>query len=525
MVKNILFIKFVAIFLILSVVFSFTGCFDYSYIDETADSITNSSNEDKAETSDEIKFNLPYITSDTLNPFYAKTEINRNLTSLLYDSLFSVDNNFKPNALMAESYSNRDKQIVIKLKNNLHFTDLGEVSANDVVFSFNTAKSSERYKNILSKIKSAEASDSRTIIFRFSTDIIDACSLLTFPIVKLSSTNSEKNKNDVPIGSGRYILSKNTNNELYLTANTNRLTGYKPIYSNIGLVSTSDEKAAASNFSLGHINVLIDTFSDGIYEKCVGATNKHNLTNIVYLVCNSKNKIFDDTNVKKAISLAIDREEIANYSFVSFAKPTFSPFHPDYYKTNDYSFDKLVFNVDYANKILDNIGYSSINTKYNFRHSDGKIMEFDLAVCKDNPFKLSAARIIKEQMKKISIHINIRSYTEEDFFKIISSGKYDMYIGECRLTNNFELTPFFNEGSSASYGIPKNTKTQSKYNQYIKNEIEISELLDSFNEEMPFIPILYRCASVNSNSGMAVSNFSIITDYYNNIDKWKTAND
>ncbi|MBQ8782861.1 MAG: ABC transporter substrate-binding protein [Clostridia bacterium] len=520
-----LFLKVTAIITVMSVLFSFSGCFDYSYIDETADSITTASPDSVAVSTDSIKLSLPYLTSDSLNPFLSKGEINQSLSSLMYDSLFSVGNDFKASPLMAKSYTIKDGKLSVTIRDDIKFSDLGSVSANDVVSSFEAAKKSERYKSSLYEINDAVATGTYTVVFEVNSNNEDICSLLTFPIVKTGTEDSTKTKSDVPIGSGRYILSKTVNNELYLTANQNRLDGYSPTYKNIGLVSTSDEASAASTFSLSHTNVLIDSYSDGKYEKYIGASNKQNLTNLVYIVCNSKNKIFDDPNVKKAISLALDRDKIADYSFIGYAKSAYTPFHPDYYQIKDYDTSSLKYNKDLANKILDGIGYTDINPQYNFRHSDGKILEFDLIVNKDNAFKLSAAQLIKEQLAEVSIYVNIKLFTQEDFLKAVSLGKYDMYLGECKLTNNLDLSVFFDNTNSASKGIPASEDTKAKYTEFKNNEAEIKQVIDAFNTEMPFIPLLYRCASVNSNSAMAVSNSSIVSDYYNNIDKWKNVND
>ncbi len=503
---------------------SFAGCLDYSYIDETADSIKTTNVETVDAATDSVKLCLPYISSDSLHPFESKTEINRSLTSLMYDSLFSVDNTYKASPLMAKSYTIKDNKLTVTLRDDLQFSDLGGISSNDVIASFEAAKKSDRYKSCLYEISSAVSTGTYTVVFDVNSDNPDLCSLLTFPIVKTGTEATTQSKTDVPIGSGRYILTKNANNELYLTANQNNLGGFSPTYKNIGLTSTNDEASAASTFSLGHTNVLIDTYSDGVYEKYIGASNKQNLTNFVYLVCNSKNKIFEDTNVKKAISLALDREKIAEFSFISYAKPTYTPFHPDYYRIKDYDTSQIKCNADLANKVLDSIGYTDINPQYNFRHNDGKILEFDLIVNKDNAFKLSTAQLIKEQLSAVSIYINIRLLGQDDFLKAVSAGKYDMYLGECKLTDSLDLSVFFEAGNSASKGIPDNTEAKKKYNDFKKGE-SITDFIDTFIAEMPFIPLVYRCASVNSNSAMAVSDSSIVSDYYNNIDKWKNIND
>ena len=86
---------------------------------------------------------------------------------------------------------------------------------------------------------------------------------------------------------------------------------------------------------------------------------------------------------------------------------------------------------------------------------------------------------------------------------------------------NYEL---LEDGNSVSKGVPVDSEAKKKYNEF-KNGGSITDFVDTFISEMPFIPLVYRCASVNSNSAMAVSNSAIVSDYYNNIDKWKNVND
>ncbi len=517
--------RFTAIITVISLLITLTGCFDYSYIDETADCVTSTTNEEQVVLTQGIKLNLPYLTSDTLNPFFSKSEINQSLTTLIYDSLFTVDNDFKAVPSIAKTFSVKDNQLIVNIKNNLKFSDTSGLSADDIVFSFEQAIKSDRYKSALSSITSAKADGTYTVVFDVKYNNADLCSLLTFPVIKVGSDLTTQSNADIPLGSGRYILTKTENSELYLTANQNFHGKYTPIYKNIGLIASGSEDSAASSFSLGHTNVLIDSYSDGVFQKYIGASNKHNLSNIVYLVCNSENDILKDPNIKKAISLAIDREDIVNFSFINFGKAAYTPFHPDYYRFKNYDVTNLKHNVDFSKQILDSVGFSEINTKYNFRHNDGKILEFNLAVNKDNPFKLSAAYKIKDQLAEINILINLKLYTQEDFLKTVSNGKFDMYLGECKLNNSLDLNVFFESGNSVSCGISDDCNSRKAYSEFINNEADISTFLTEFNSELPFIPVLYRCASVNSNSGMAVSCSSTISDYYSNIDKWKSVND
>lgn len=523
MKKFSLIIKTTALFTAAAIMISFGGCFDYSFIDETQDMIS-SAEDIHAEPSEDVLINLSYYTNDSLNPFTAQGECNRNLTSLMYDSLFEIDNSFKASPLIAESITETDGNTLnIKIKSNLYFTDGSPLTADDVVFSFETAKKSERYKDALSCFKNAQISGTNNLVFELKEPRPDAVNNLTFPVIKSDSLPQDDDLRAVPIGSGRYQTAYNDNKELYLKYNPNRLGGYTPRYANIGLTATGDDKSYRSLFALGHTNVIIDSFSSGEYVQTIGASSKINLTNFVYLICNKSKKVFDDVNVKKAISMALDRVEICDYSFISFGKAAYTPFHPDYYKLSDLS--SGVYGTEKAKKFLDSAGYNNINPTYNFRHKDGNILEFNLIVCKDNGFKLSAAQKIKEQLDKVSIQINIVQYSQEDYISAVKNGRYDIYLGECKLTDDLDLSSFFTSVGTVSYGIDTQSQSADMYREYSSGTASIGEFLDAFSEEMPLIPLLYRCGSATSNAGMAVADSAVVSDYYHNADKWKAIND
>lgn len=520
-----LLIKIAALFTAAAILISFGGCFDYSFIDETQDMIS-SAEDTMTEPSEKILINLSYFTSDALNPFKAQGECNRNLTSLMYDSLYEIGNNFEAVPLIAESAPEiGENTLTVKIKSGIYFTDGSPVTADDIVFSFETAKKSERYKDALSCFKSAQTSGTASVVFELKSPRPEAVNNLTFPVVKADSLTKDDDLRAVPVGSGRYQTALNDNKELYLKYNPNRLGGYKPIYANIGLVSTGDDKSYRSLFALGHTNVIIDSFNLGEYTQTIGASSKINMTNFVYLVCNKSKKVFEDSSVKKAISMAINRDEICDYSFISFAKSAYTPLHPDYYKISDRNVSSSAYTVDNANKLLDSAGYDNINKTYNFRYKDGNILELNLIVCKDNQFKLSAAQKIKEQLAQVSILINIIQYSQDDYMSAVKNGRYDIYLGECKLTNDLDLSSFFTSGSAVSYGIDTQSESAKTYLQYINGSASIGEFLDLFSNEMPLIPLLYRCASLTSNAGMAVADSAVVSDYYHNADKWKAIND
>ncbi len=527
-------------------IFSLAGCFDPSKMTEKKS--IEPVNENNYKPVEDIKFNLPYINGDYIDPFKAQTETNQNLTSLLYDSLYEIGNDFKAVPLIAESCKIQGNSLVVTIKSGLTFSDGTFVTVTDVVHSFEQAKECERYKHELSVFQSAEVTSAHDVTFTFESQRSDMMNLLTFPVIKVDSSELAENNDtqqttyyssttgtdennginifDAPIGSGRYYLTKDDNNIYYLCCNTKRLGGYFPTYRNIGLIGTADTEKINSLYSLGRINVVSDTYDSGEYTQIIGNTSKITMSNFIYLALNSSNIALQDPIVKKAISYALDRKELCDYSFIGNAYATELPFHPNYYKTAKIKPENNTFND--AVKLLESNGYDQINPKYNFRYSSGettKILEFRLAVCKNNAFKISAARKIKEQLAKANIRVELYEYYENDFFNVISLGSYDMYLGETKLSNNLDLTSFFTSGNSLSSGISSSSDTALAYTEYKTDCIDAEAFINTFKEDLPFIPLLYRNGNIYSNSLLAEPDNSIVTDKYHNIDNWKTEND
>ena len=540
-------LRFLSLALVFVMLLNFSGCFDPSRI---ADKHNNRKtvNEEAYTPIEDITFNLPYLSTDSLDPFIAQSEINRNLTSLIYDSLYAIDNSFKPVAQIAEKSKIHDSYLVVTIKSGLTFSDGSFVTVSDVIYSFDKAKESERYKNELEIFDSAEATGNHDITFTMNKTDRDAAALLNFPVIKLENKKTEEDDTTVdpysnyayltgtedisesvfktPVGSGRYYLAQDDNKVFYLCCNAKRLGGYFPKYRNIGLVPTADTEQLRSMYSLGRTNVIYDTYSTGEYAQIIGTADKIPLSNFIYLVPNKNSTVLQDPVVRKAISYALDRKEICDFSFVGNASPAELPFPNKYYKTESVKAENKTYND--AIRLLESNGYTEINSAYNFRYNkedSSKVLEFRLAVCKNNGFKLSAAEKIKEQLNKVNIRIEIYKYEESDFFNVISSGAYDFYLGECKMKNDMNLSGFFTFGNVLSNGIDTTGESAEAYSSYQNGETEIDAFLGTFKEEYPIIPLLYREGNIFSNSLMAVADKAIVTDYYYNIDKWKTVND
>ena len=77
-----------------------------------------------AKITDDTTFKLSYTQSDSLDPFKAKTQNNQVLASLVFESLFDLDESYQPVANIATGYQYTDASTIkIAINPQLTFTD------------------------------------------------------------------------------------------------------------------------------------------------------------------------------------------------------------------------------------------------------------------------------------------------------------------------------------------------------------------------------------------------------------------
>ena len=122
---------------------------------------------------------LLYSYSDSFNPYTAKTTANRELSSLLYDSLIKTDNNFEPMYFLATSVQIESNQCIVRLRDAV-FTDGSKLTADDVIYSYNMAKNCARFADNFYAVTSVSSLDSKTIQFTLSQNDPYFINLLDF---------------------------------------------------------------------------------------------------------------------------------------------------------------------------------------------------------------------------------------------------------------------------------------------------------------------------------------------------------
>ena len=94
---------------------------------------------------------LLYCANDTINPYKTISKLNAELGLLMFDSLVKYNNNFETVYSLASNIKTEDKVCTVALR-NAYFSDGSKVTADDVIYSYNLAKESSRFKDLFYEV-------------------------------------------------------------------------------------------------------------------------------------------------------------------------------------------------------------------------------------------------------------------------------------------------------------------------------------------------------------------------------------
>lgn len=484
--------KAAALILILSLIFTvFCSCDGQSEPEIDPAIVSNLDN------TKEGTLKLAYSKADMLDPFTATMTANIQILGLIYDGLFKLDKGYEPVPVIAKSGTVGGTSVNVNI-DTVVFSDGSAVTAQDVIYSFERAKISPTYSERLKNFRAATATASNMVVFTLGSPDPYAVSCLTFPIVKNSS------EGNLPVGSGRYVpeISGETT---YLVVNKNK-SGFNPSIKTIMLVPVRDSNALESSLEIGNTGFHYNDLSNGVYSRINAKTVDMGINNLVYLAFNSASEVFSNNLLRQAVGFSINRKEITATAFQGHARETYSPFNPDWYALASKDLI-LSTNIQKSLALIEESGVD-ITEK-----------EISILVNKENQFKLETARFIRDYLTAIGFTVNLKEYELQYYTEALELGSYDMYIGEVRLSHNMDLGSLL-AGGSLSFGIDPENAACARYKQFLSGGCELMDFINTFNEELVFIPLCYRNAAVSYSNELQSETNCCDGDVFYDIETW-----
>lgn len=474
-------------------------------------------------------FTLPYNSRDTLNPYSSASQANLTLSPLLYDGLFELDNTFAPLPVLCDSYSAAAGSVsfTFHIRQGVKFSDGSTLTAADVVYSLNLAKASPLYGERLARVSSVTAPDSAAVAVTLSAPDGGFPALLDFPILKEGT-----GENSCPAGTGPYSYSSETGGAA-LQARSDWWRGKKLPVSKFLLLSVQNNDILVQAYNSREVN-LVTTDLTGTQTLAFSGSSDtvdYPTTTLQYIGFNSTKGIFADAGVRRAFGMGIDRNTIVSGLLSGHAAASVLPVPPasalyDYTVAGSY-----VYSAGGFLTAMEDAGYTDQN-------GDGIVdlgpdghslsLSADLIVNTDNTFKISIAKSLAASFSRLGISLNVRELPWEEYTKALSKGDFDLYLGEVRLTADFNLTPLAGTGGALNYGKFSDPSLDNLLSAFSAatagtRGMVASSLLIRFCQQAPLIPICFKSGSLLTPHGLVSGMTPTRQNAFYNLPDWTVA--
>ena len=343
----------------------------------------------------------------------------QNYNPLVQSCLFKTDEKGEivPDLATDYSISSDGKTWTVHVRDDVVFSDNSTFDAEDVAFTFNTARETESDLD-LTNIKDVKATDAKTVEFTLeeprSTFIYD----LRYVGIVPSDSYDNSTYGEQPIGTGPYVLDHWDKGQQAIFKVNDNYYGDAPYFTQITLLFPEEatwlELAKSGDVDVvpvatSALNQTVDGYQ--FVEKSAGRAQG---VSFPYLEDTGDvspggykigNNVTADKAIRQALNVGVDRQKMCDEVFSGHASPEYTSVD-----TRDYVNDNAKVqdgNVDEAKQILKEGGWEDTDGD-GIVDKDGVKASFDLYYPPDYLDRQSLSTVFAEQAKEIGIEVNLK---------------------------------------------------------------------------------------------------------------------
>jgi peptide/nickel transport system substrate-binding protein len=400
---------------------------------------------------------------DSLNPFSMISASAYELTALVYDSLTGNGPSFEATPILAKdlpTVSDDGLTWTYTLRDGVTFSDGKPLTSADVAYTVNRIRDGSYEKtnwgSYVKNITDVKTPDPQTVVF-VTKKPAPQLNIFAVPIlpehiwknIDGKEVRTYTNEPDLPggaVGSGPFILTEAKNNQFYTLKRNPNYWGTPPSITQVTYRVFKNGEAEALALRNGEIDFAADLDAN-VFQALEGvdniATVKSVYSQFNYITMNTGattvdgkpigdgNPALKDPVVRQAISLATDRQTLVDRVLqgdgnvgTTIIPPIYQPFHLD--PANPTPFD-----IDQANQLLDDAGYTKgpdgIRTMPAGGPDAGKPLELRLWGRQESNDSKKTVQFMAPWLKQIGIKADVKIVSEDFLYEAAGQGDYDMY--------------------------------------------------------------------------------------------------
>ena len=337
------------------------------------------------------------------------------------ETLFKFNENMQLEPWLAENFEQIDDfTIKIKINDAATFSNGKKVDGAAVKKCLeHLIKNHDRAPKDL-KISSIEA-DGQFVIIKSAEKMPALLNYLSDPYGCIIDIDSGV-ENKIVVGTGPYKAVKVTDTQIELVKNENYWNG-TPKIDKIIVKSIPDGDTLTMAMQNGELDAVqglpysnLQLFKDGF------KISQSDTSRVYQIAFNFKNPILQDKNVRKAISMAVDKENFCKILLNGNGTPAISPFPANLTFGN--KIHAVSYDLDAAKKLLADSGWIDSDND-GFVDKNGKNLELNYLTYTSRQELPLLAEAAQANFKKIGIKLNVNA--TDNYKTFLKNGDYDIF--------------------------------------------------------------------------------------------------
>jgi peptide/nickel transport system substrate-binding protein len=370
---------------------------------------------------------------------------------------------------LAESWETSPDGLAITFRlREAAWSDGRPVTAEDVRFTWE-AQTSDGVawvnRKLKERITDVEVLDPRTVVFRFVrsypdqlADAVDGGILPqhVFEQVPFEQWNSH-DWSTVRVGSGPFLLAEHRpGQDIVMARNPRYWRQDGPMLDRVVVRIVPDVINLMTQLRTGEIDFVMNVPPRDAERLASGTRDAvgivpFKLPRYEYLGWNCDRPPFDDPLMRRAITLAIDREALVESLVFGYGVVGSRPVPSSWWGAAE-GIEPWPYDPDEARRILAARGYATVDAD-GAKRGDGPTLTIDLITNAGNKLRENTLVKIHSQLAQVGVEVNLRTMEQRALIQKVQGGDFDGYLGGWNFEGSIPLDTLFGSAAQPPHGF------------------------------------------------------------------------